>query len=269
MILDTILHYNFLQNAFLGALLASIACGIIGSLVVEKKLVMMSGGIAHASFGGIGLGYFLNIKPIWGALFFAVSTAFGISIIEKKTKTKSDLLIGMFWSFGMALGILFISFTPGYPPDMTSYLFGDILTISRSDLLAMLALDFILFFILFSTFNYLQAFLFDEDFIQILGIKTKYFTYLLYILIALTIVLLIRLVGIILVIALLTVPPAIAKQFSYNFKKIIFISIFLGIIFCYLGLWLSYQFNIASGATIIIVAVLTYLVISLFKYIKI
>lgn len=266
--LDALLHYNFLQNALLGAILASIACGIIGTLVVEKKLVMMAGGIAHASFGGIGLGYLLKFSPIIGALFFSVISSLGISTIEAKTKTNTDLLIGMFWSFGMALGIIFISFVPGYPPDMTSYLFGDILTISHLDLIFIGLLDIIIVFFLITLFDYFKAFLFDEEFIKVLGINTKLINYLLYILIAFTVVILIRLVGIILVLALLATPPAIAKQFTYNLKKIILISIALGIVFCTFGLWLSYYLDIASGASIILVAVTSFFVTSFIKKYK-
>ncbi|SMB96558.1 zinc transport system permease protein [Desulfonispora thiosulfatigenes DSM 11270] len=263
--LEALIHYNFLQHAFLGAILASIACGIIGTIIIEKKLVMMTGGIAHASFGGIGLGYLLNFTPILGALIFSLIASLGISVIESKIKTNTDILIGMFWSLGMALGIIFISFTPGYPPDMTSYLFGDILTISGLDLILIGVLDLIIIFILISLFDYLKAFLFDEEFLKVLGINTKLINYLIYILIAFTVVILIRLVGIILILALLTTPPAIAKQFTYDFKKTILLSIGFGISFCLLGLWISYELNIASGAAIIIIAVLSYLIITFSK----
>lgn len=128
--IEALFKYTFMQNAFIASILTGIVCGIIGTIIVEKRLVSMSGGIAHASFGGIGLGYLLGIEPIIGGLVFAVMSSLGIATIKRKTNTNSDSLIGIFWSVGMALGILFISLTPGYPPDMTSYLFGDILTVS-------------------------------------------------------------------------------------------------------------------------------------------
>ena len=130
--IDAILKYTFLQHAIIGAILASIICGIIGTIIVEKKLVMMSGGIAHTAFGGVGMGYFLKIEPIIGALIFAIISSFGIVGIKRKSRVNTDTIIGMFWSLGMALGIIFISLTPGYPPDISSYLFGPRFYVSTS-----------------------------------------------------------------------------------------------------------------------------------------
>ncbi|MGI6777528.1 MAG: metal ABC transporter permease [Acetivibrionales bacterium] len=260
--LSALFEYSFLKNAFLASILASVACGIIGTIIVEKKLVMMSGGIAHSSFGGIGLGYFLDIEPIIGAFIFAVASALGIAAINKKSRTNTDVLMGIFWSMGMALGVLFISFTPGYPPDMSSYLFGDILTVSRMDIAIMLVLDIVAVFIVVSLYNFIKAYLFDEEFAAVLKAKTTLVEYIIFILIAFTVVVLIRVVGIILVIALLTAPPAIAKLFTYSIKRIMIYSILLGIIFCFTGLWLSYKLNIASGASIILLAGIVYIVSS-------
>lgn len=267
--IETLFSYNFMKNALMAAILSSVVCGIIGTIIVEKKLVSMSGGIAHVSFGGIGLGYLLGIEPIIGGLVFSVFASVGISTINRKTNTNSDALIGMFWSVGMALGILFIALTPGYPPDMTSYLFGDILTVSSVYIKIMIILSFIILISIVSIFNYWKAYLFDEEFIQVLGINTVFLEYFLFILIALSIVVLIKVVGIILSIALLTIPPAIAKLFTYNIKNIMLLSTLLGIVFNVLGLVISYQYNIPSGATIILLSVIGYFVaIILSKYIK-
>jgi len=267
--IETLFSYNFMKNALMAAILSSVVCGIIGTIIVEKKLVSMSGGIAHVSFGGIGLGYLLGIEPIIGGLVFSVFASVGISTINRKTNTNSDALIGMFWSVGMALGILFIALTPGYPPDMTSYLFGDILTVSSVYIKIMIILSLIILISIFSIFNYWKAYLFDEEFIQVLGINTVFLEYFLFILIALSIVVLIKVVGIILSIALLTIPPAIAKLFTYNIKNIMLLSTLLGIVFNVLGLVISYQYNIPSGATIILLSVIGYFVaIVLSKYIK-
>lgn len=263
--IEAFLQYVFLQRAVYSAVMASIVCGIIGTIIIEKKLVMMSGGIAHTSFGGIGMGFFLKIEPIIGALIFSVLTAIGITTIRRRTNTNSDTLIGIFWAMGMALGILFIAFTPGYPPDISSYLFGDILTVTELDLKIMIALTGLVIFVIVALFNYWKAYLFDEEFSSVIGIKTIFLEYFLFVLIALAIVALIRVVGIILVIALLTVPPAIAKLFTYDLKKMILYAIFLGIVFSFLGLWISYQFNIASGASIILLAGLTYIAAVIIK----
>ncbi|KOF56152.1 membrane protein [Clostridium sp. DMHC 10] len=257
--LDSILKYTFLQHAIIGAILASIICGIIGTIIVEKKLVMMSGGIAHTAFGGVGMGYFLKIEPIIGALIFAIISSFGIVGIKRKSRVNTDTIIGMFWSLGMALGIIFISLTPGYPPDISSYLFGDILTVSKMDLCIMAILDFVVIFIIIAFYNNLKAYLFDEEFSMVIGINAKLMEYIVFLLIAFSVVVLIRVVGIILVIALLTVPPAISKIFTFNLRKIMELSILFGVVFSLLGLFISYKLHIASGASIIIVAVGTYI----------
>jgi len=214
----------------------------------------MSGGIAHTSFGGIGLGYLLGIEPIFGGLIFAVVAALSISKIRRETKTKSDTLIGMFWAVGMALGILFISMSPGYQPDMTSYLFGDILTVSTEYIKIMSVLGLFIVVIISSAFNYWKAYLFDEEYLKVMGINIVRLEYLLFILISLSIVILIKVVGIILAIALLTIPPAISKLFTKDLKKIMGLSIIFGIILSFSGLYISYTFDIPSGSTIILLA---------------
>ena len=258
--IDIISKYTFLQHAIISAIFVSIICGIIGTIIVEKKLVMLSGGIAHASFGGIGMGYFLNIEPIIGALIFAIASSFGIVAIKEKSKVNADTIIGMFWVLGMAIGIIFISLTPGYPPDISSYLFGDILTVSRIDLYIMAILDFIVVFIITGFYNHIKAYLFDSEFSKVVGINVKLVEYMVFLFIAFSVVVLIRVVGIMLVIALLTVPPAISKLFTYNLKKIMGLSIIFGLLFSLLGLFISYKLHIASGATIIIVAVCSYVI---------
>ncbi|NLB17505.1 MAG: metal ABC transporter permease [Syntrophomonadaceae bacterium] len=261
--LEAILNYSFLQHALWAALLASIACGIMGTIIIEKQLVMMSGGIAHTAFGGIGLGYFLKIEPIIGALFFSVSSSLGIAALRRNSSTNSDVLVGMFWPLGMALGILFISFTPGYPPDMTSYLFGDILTVARSDLVFMLILDIIIIITVAVFFNLIVAYLFDEEFSTALGLNMRFIDGMIFVAIAITVVVIIRVIGIILILALLCVPPSIARMFTYNIKKMMLLSILLGIVFCLSGLWFSYTFQVASGAAIVIISVLTYVLIAI------
>lgn len=257
--ISAIFQYQFLQNAVIASMLASIVCGIIGVIIVEKKLVMMSGGIAHTSYGGIGLGYLLGFEPIIGAFLISAGAAFGIGFIKRKGGTHSDVVIGLFWSLGMALGILFIALMPGYPPDMSSYLFGSILSVTRTDLFLMLTLTVIVVLVITMLFNYWKAYLFDEEFTAIMGIKTAFFEYLLLLIVAMAVVVLIRVVGIILVMALLTAPAAIAGMFAASFKSRMIYSTILGNAFCVLGLWASYALNIASGASIVILSVTCYL----------
>lgn len=257
--IKAIFEYQFLQNAFIASILASIVCGIMGVIIIEKKLVMMSGGIAHTSYGGVGLGYLIGFEPIIGAFLFSICAALGIGYIKRKSSTRSDVVIGLFWSLGMALGILFVALMPGYPPDLSSYLFGSILSVTKANLYLMISLTFIVIFVIVLLFNDWKAYLFDEEFASIIGIKTVFLDYLLLVLIAMSVVVLIRVVGIILVIALLTAPAATAGILTSNLKKRMIYSVLLGNVFCIAGLWISYVINIASGAVIVIVSVIFYL----------
>lgn len=267
--IEAVFKYIFLQHAIISSILASIICGIIGTIIVEKRLVMMSGGIAHTAFGGVGMGYFLGVEPIIGALFFSIAASFGIVEIKKRSTVNTDTIIGMFWSLGMALGIIFISLTPGYPPDMSSYLFGNILTVTKIDLYMMIILDLIVIFSLIAFYNNIKAYLFDEEFSKLVGINVSLIEYMIFIFIAFSVVVLIRVVGIILIIALLTVPPAISKIFTGNLRNIMGLSILFGIAFSLLGLVVSYNLHIASGASIIILAVSSYVIFFLCdKYLK-
>lgn len=258
--IHALINYSFMQNAFVAAILSSILCGIIGTIIVEKKLVSMSGGIAHTSFGGIGLGYLLGIQPILTGMIFAIGASISIPIIKRKTNTEADTLIGVFWASGMALGILFIGLTPGYPPDMTSYLFGDILTVSTLYLVLISILSILVLTIIYSMFNYWKVYLFDEDYLKVMGVNVIIFEKVLYVLIALSIVLLIKVVGMILAIALLTIPPAISKLFTKKLKQMMISATLLSAFLSLGGLIISYYFDIPSGATIILLSVITYMI---------
>lgn len=257
--IDSIMHYEFMQNAFIACLLASIVCGIIGVIVVEKHLVMMSGGIAHTAYGGVGLGYFLGIEPIFGAFFFALCAALGIGYMKRKGKVYSDVIISLFWSLGMAMGILFIGFMPGYPPDMSSYLFGSILSVTKNDIYLMVILTIVVVLIISSFFHYWQSYLFDEEFATVIGMKTGLLEYGLLILIAMTVVVMLRVVGIILVIALLSAPAATAALFTKKLKSRMLLAVLFSGVFCLSGLWISYKMNIASGASIVVLSIMGYL----------
>lgn len=249
-----VLQYEFMRNALIAGLLASVACGIIGVYVVVKRIVFISGGIAHASFGGIGLGYLLGINPVLGAMFFAIASALGMGLVTKRTRLPEDTAIGILWAMGMALGIIFISLAPGYAPDLFSYLFGNILTVPAFDLILMLILDVVIIAVVLLFYKEFLLLSFDEEFSTIAGVPTQRLYLLLLCLIALTVVVLIRVVGIILVIALLTIPAALARQFTHSIKKMMLLAILAGAVFTFSGLWLSYLLDLASGATIILVS---------------
>lgn len=256
--IDAIINYNYMQNALFAAILSSLICGIMGTIIVEKKLVSMSGGIAHASFGGIGAGYFFGIEPIIGGLVFAVATSLSVVRIKRKTNANVDTVISMFWSAGMAIGILFIGLTKGYPPDITSYLFGDILMVNDLYIRVMLMLTIIVTLVIFLIFNYWKIYLFDEEYAKIIGIRVIVLEVILYALISISIVILIKVVGIILSIAMLTIPTAISKLFLQEMRRIMIWSSVIGCTIGVVGLTVSYYIEIPSGATIILVGIISY-----------
>jgi zinc transport system permease protein len=260
MLMFEALHYEFMRNALFAAVLVSIACGIVGTLVVVKKIVFISGGITHAAFGGIGLGYLLGINPVLTALPFSLLSAVGIGMVRKRTRISEDSAIGILWAVGMALGILFIGLAPGYAPDLFSYLFGSILTVPLSDIFIMIILDIIIIFTVLFLYKEFQALLFDEEFSAIAGVRTDLLYIILLCLVALSIVVLIRVVGIILVIALLTIPTSIVRQFTNELRRLIFFSIITAVALTVAGLWLSYVLDLPSGAVIVLVFACAFLV---------
>ena len=246
------LQFEFMRNALMAGLLAAIACGIVGVYVVVKRIVFISGGIAHTSFGGIGLGYFLGINPVIGALVFSLLSGAAIAGITRKTRLPADTAIGILWAIGMALGIIFINLTPGYAPDLMSYLFGNILTVPFSDILMMVVLDAVIVGIVVIFYKEYLILSFDEEYATAIGMPVEKLYLLLLGLIALTVVVLIRVVGMILVIALLTFPAAMARQYTHDMKKMMLLSVMFGFLFTVGGLWLSYVMSLPSGATIIL-----------------
>lgn len=250
--LEALLEYEYMRYALFAGLLASVACGIVGTYVAVKKMTFISGGISHASFGGIGLGFYIGISPVLGALIFALISALGMGLATRKAKLPEDAAIGMMWVVGMALGIVFIDLTPGYAPDPSSYLFGNILLVPFSDLVTALILDIVIILVVVLLYKEFLAVSFDEEFGTAVGVPTGVLYFILLCLIALTIVVLVRVVGIILIIALLTMPPAMARQFTYDLRKMMALSVLFGAVFMLGGLWLSYEYDVASGATIVL-----------------
>ncbi len=247
-----VLHYEFMQNALIAGLLAAIACGIVGVYVVVKRIIFISGGIAHASFGGIGLGYLIGISPVLGALIFSLASALSMGYVTRRTRLPEDTAIGILWATGMALGIVFIGLAPGYAPDLFSYLFGNILTVPPSDLLLMLILDAAIIGIVIAFYKEFLALSFDEEYSIVIGVPVEALYLLLLFMIAFTVVILLRIVGMILIIALLTIPAALARQFTYELRKMMVLAIVFGAVLTLGGLWLSYVLDLASGATIVL-----------------
>ncbi|CAK7084414.1 MAG: High-affinity zinc uptake system membrane protein ZnuB [Parabacteroides sp.] len=260
-----LLQYSFFQHALLGSLLTAIACGIVGTYIVSRRLVFISGGITHASFGGLGLGFFLGLNPILMAMAFSVLSAFGVEWVSKTQNIREDSAIAGIWSLGMALGVIFIFLTPGYAPNLSAYLFGNILTISTGDILWIAGLAFVLV-IIFSLFLRSIVYVaFDRDFAVTQHLPVKAIEYMMMFFIAVTIVLSIRLVGIMLLMSLLTLPQITVNLFTSDFKKIIWGSIAIGFLGCVAGLVLSYFLNVPSGAFIILVLVVFFLAVKAIK----
>ena len=261
-----LLQYTFFQHALLGSLLASIACGIIGTYIVTRRLVFISGGITHASFGGIGLGLFAGISPILSAAVFSVLSAFGVEWLSRRKDMREDSAIAVFWTLGMALGIMFSFLSPGFAPDLSAYLFGNILTINQADLWMLGTLAFILNRILLSVIRPIVSIAFDREFARSQkDFRVEVFEYVLMMFIALTIVACLRMVGIVLAISLLTIPQMTANLFTYSFKKIIWLSIGIGFLGCLGGLFISYHWKVPSGASIIFFSILIYAVCKIGK----
>ncbi len=260
-----LLQYTFFQHALLGSLLASIACGLVGTYIVTRRLVFISGGLTHASFGGIGLGLYTGMPPILSAALFAVLSAFGVEWLSKRKDMREDSAIAVFWTLGMALGIMFTFLSPGFTPDLSAYLFGNILTITSGDIALLGGLSAVLaiFFALY--LRPIVSIAFDREFARSQGLPVAFFEYALMLFIALTIVACLRMVGIMLVISLLTIPQMTANLFAHRFQRIIWLSIAIGYLSCLGGLLLSFYLNVPSGASIIFFSILIYAVCKLGK----
>lgn len=253
------LQLGFMQRALLAGALVSVACGIIGTFVVIKRIVFISGGIAHAAYGGVGLGYFFKVNPVLGAIVFSVAAALGMGVVQRRTRQRADTVIGVMWAIGMAAGIILVDLTEGYKADLMSYLFGSILAVPSSDLWIMLALDLFIVALVSLFYKELLAISFDETFATVENVPVDAIYMILLCLVAFTVVMVMRVVGLIMVIALLTMPAAISGQFVRDMKKMMVLASILGVIFTTTGLWLSYSLNLTSGATIILVSGVAYL----------
>jgi zinc transport system permease protein len=253
------LQFGFMRNALLAGLLVSVACGVVGTLVVLRRIVFLSGGIAHAAYGGIGLGFYLGIDPLLGAIGFSLLAALGMGLVELRARQRADTVIGAMWAIGMASGIILLDLTSGYKADLMSYLFGSILAAPGSYLWWMLGLNLLILALVALFFKELLATSYDETFAITRNVPVEAIHLAMVGLIALAVVMMMRVVGLIMVIALLTMPAAIAVQWVKNVKWAMLLATGLSALFVLAGLWLSYSLNLTSGATIILVAGVAYL----------
>ena len=255
-----LLQYTFFKHALLGSLLASIICGLVGTYIVTRRLVFISGGLTHASFGGIGLGLYLGVPPLLTAAVFAVLSAFGVEWLAGRKDMREDSAIAVFWALGMAVGVIFTFLSPGFAPDLSAYLFGNILTITRGDLVLPAVLAVVLGAFFAFCFRTIVSVAFDREFARSQGLPVQALEYVLMMFIALTIVACLRMVGIVLVISLLTIPQMTANLFTQRFRSIILLSILIGFASCLGGLYASFRWDVPSGACIIFVSIVIYAV---------
>lgn len=258
--MENLFEYTFVVRSLLGALFASITAGLAGTYIVSKRLVFLSGGVTHASFGGIGLGYYLGINPVVGAAIFGVGSALGMEYMSARGKMREDSAIGILWALGMAVGIIFIYLTPGYAPNLMSYLFGSILTVTDGDLVALGIISAVL--IIYQTLFYrtLLYISFDENYARTFTRHVDLFRYISVGLTGLAIVLNIRMAGVIMILALLTIPANIVMLFTRRYLKIIVLSTLVSFVGISSGFAISWFTNLPTGATIVAVLVLFWLV---------
>jgi zinc transport system permease protein len=256
----SIFQYEFVIKGLLGAIFASITAGLAGTYIVSRRMVFLSGGITHASFGGIGIGYFAGINPVLGAAIFGILSALGVEYLSVRHKVREDSAIGILWAFGMAIGIIFIYLTPGYAPDLMSYLFGSILTVTYADIVALGIMSFVLIIYFSAFYRTILYISFDESFARTYSSFVDIFKYVTTALVALTIVLNIRMAGVVLVLSLLTIPPNIAMIFTKVYSRIIIWSVIAGFAGTSAGYTISYFAGIPVGATIIFTLVLIWVI---------
>ncbi len=248
------LQYEFMRHALMAGLMAGVICGIMGTMVVVNRIVFLSGGIAHAAYGGIGLSFYMGWPFLAGTMGFAVVAAMTMAAVTQKARHRADTIIGVIWAVGMAFGIVLLDLTPGYHVDLMSYLFGSILSVPVSDLWIMLACQAAVVFIVGYFYQDLLAMAYDEEFAQVRGVPVRFLYTLMIIMLAVSVVMIIQVVGLILVIALLTIGPFIVEKYTRSLSAMMLVSSLLNVVFVVLGLWLSYAFNLTSGAAIILVA---------------
>jgi zinc transport system permease protein len=254
------LQFEFMRNALIAGLLASVICGIMGTLVVVNRIVFLSGGIAHAAYGGIGLAFYFKWPYLPATIGFSLCAAMVMAAISHTVKHRADTIIGVIWALGMAIGIILIDLTPGYNVDLMSYLFGSIPTVPRSDLLIMAVVGVTMALLVAWYYQDLLAMSYDEEFAQIRGIPVKKLYFGMIGMLAVAIVMVIQVVGLILVIALLTIPPFIVEKYANSLVQMMVASSLLGAVFTVTGLWISYQYNLTSGASIIMVSGIVFLI---------
>ncbi len=252
--IEAALHFEFMRNALFAGLLTAVLCGILGTLIVVNRLVFLSGGVAHSAYGGVGLAFFMGWPYLFGATLFALGSAMIMAAVSLSARHRADTIIGVMWAVGMASGVLLLDLAPGYNVNLMSYLFGSILSVPSSDLVAMGLMAIVVCGFVAWFYQDLLIFSYDEEFAQVRGVPVRLLYFLLIALVAVSIVIIVQVVGLILVIALLTIPPYIAERYTRSLAQMMLVSSLLGMFFILTGLWGAYLWDLSSGAAIIMVA---------------
>lgn len=256
-IFSDILAYDFIQRALWACLLSGITCGIAGSYIVARRMVFLSGGITHASFGGLGIALYAGFSPTLGALIFAILSSLGIEFASRNGRMREDSAIGIMWSLGMAIGALFMALRPGYASDLTSYLFGNILLVDSAELVMLALLTLFMICGAIAMLRRIMYITFDEDYARSQGMSVTAVAYLMAIVVALAIVLSIKVMGIILLISLMTIPAVIANAITKDYRYVALLSAVIGVVGNIGGFMLSYNFNLPTGSCIIFILTIT------------
>lgn len=260
-----IFQYTFFQNALLGVVIVSIMSAMIGTYIITRRLMFITGGVTHACFGGLGLGYFLGISPIVMAGVFAVASSLGVEWLTTKQRVREDSAISVMWAMGMAIGTLFIFLTPGYVPELNLFLFGNILTITKADLIAFTVFTIIFVIFFCSCYRIIVSCAFDKDFARTQGQPVVLVNTIMTVAIAICVVLTIRLIGIMLLMSLLSMPQMIAEVFTNRLKPMMVISVIISIVCSVAGLFCSYLMGVPASATIVLALVTVYIIARIFK----
>lgn len=256
-IFSDILAYDFIQRALWACLLSGITCGIAGSYIVARRMVFLSGGITHASFGGLGIALYAGFSPTLGALIFAILSSLGIEFASRNGRMREDSAIGIMWSLGMAIGALFMALRPGYASDLTSYLFGNILLVDSAELVMLALLTLFMICGAIAMLRRIMYITFDEDYARSQGMSVTVVAYLMAIVVALAIVLSIKVMGIILLISLMTIPAVMANAITKDYRYVALLSAVIGVVGNIGGFVLSYNFNLPTGSCIIFILTIT------------
>ena len=273
-VFEDIMTYEHLADAFVACLLSAITCGIVGSYVVARRMVFLSGGITHASFGGLGLAIYAGFNPLVGALLFASVASVGVEFASRRGRIREDSAIGIIWSVGMALGALFMSLTPGYAVELPSYLFGSISLVDGGDIKWLAALMVVVVAGALLLGRKIMYVTFDEEYARSQGLPVSLIAYIMSVVVAITIVLSIKVMGIVLLMSLVTIPTVVANTLTKDYRTITLLAVITALVCNVAGFVMSYEIElpngggIPTGSCIIFLLSMALLLVKLFDMIR-